>query len=42
MIIHGPALSPFTRKVVLSAMVKGIVFESRDLYPYAPLKILIL
>ena len=36
MIIHGSALSPFTRKVVLSAMEKGIAFESRDLNPYAP------
>ena len=36
MIIHGSALSPFTRKVVLSAMEKGIAFESRDLNPYTP------
>lgn len=36
MIIHGSALSPFRRKVVLSAMEKGIAFESRDLNPYAP------
>ena len=36
MIIHGSALSPFTRKVVLSAMEKGIAFESCDLNPYAP------
>ncbi len=36
MIIHGSALSPFTRKVVLSAMEKDIAFESRDLNPYAP------
>lgn len=36
MIIYGSALSPFTRKVVLSAMEKGIAFESRDLNPYAP------
>ncbi|CAA0114202.1 putative GST-like protein YibF [Halioglobus japonicus] len=36
MIIHGSALSPFTRKVVLSAMEKGIAFESHDLNPYAP------
>ena len=36
MIIHGSALSPFRRKVVLSAMEKGITFESRDLNPYAP------
>lgn len=36
MIIHGSALSPFTRKVVLSAMEKGIAFESRDLNPYSP------
>jgi len=36
MIIHGSALSPFTRKVVLSAMEKGVAFESRDLNPYAP------
>lgn len=36
MIIHGSALSPFTRKVVLAAMEKGIAFESRDLNPYAP------
>ena len=34
--IHGSALSPFTRKVVLPAMEKGIAFESRDLNPYAP------
>lgn len=36
MIIHGSALSPFRRKVVLSAMEKGIAFEARDLNPYAP------
>lgn len=36
MIIHGSALSPFTRKVTLSAMEKNIDFESRDLNPYAP------
>ncbi|PCJ71105.1 MAG: glutathione S-transferase [Rhodobiaceae bacterium] len=36
MIIHGSALSPFRRKVVLSAMEKNIAFESRDLNPYAP------
>lgn len=36
MIIHGSALSPFTRKVVLSAMEKGLTFESRDLNPYTP------
>jgi len=36
MIIHGSALSPFTRKVVLSAMEKGIAFERLDLNPYAP------
>tara|TARA_R110001592_G_scaffold363372_2_gene686318 strand:- start:201698 stop:202369 length:672 start_codon:yes stop_codon:yes gene_type:complete len=36
MIIHGSALSPFTRKVVLSALEKGIAFENRDLNPYAP------
>lgn len=36
MIIHGSALSPFTRKVTLLAMEKGIAFESRDLNPYAP------
>ena len=36
MILHGSALSPFTRKVVLAAMEKGIAFESRDLNPYLP------
>ena len=36
MIIHGSALSPFRRKVVLAAMEKNIAFESRDLNPYAP------
>ncbi len=36
MIIHGSGLSPFTRKVVLSAMEKHIPFERCDLNPYAP------
>lgn len=36
MIIHGSALSPFTRKVILAAMEKGIPFQTRDLNPYAP------
>lgn len=36
MIIHGSALSPFTRKVVLSAMEKDIAFTQRDLNPYEP------
>lgn len=35
-IIHGSALSPFTRKVTLVAMEKGLAFESQDLNPYSP------
>lgn len=36
MIIHGSALSPFTRKVTLVALEKNIPFESKDLNPYSP------
>lgn len=36
LVIHGSALSPFTRKVTLAAMEYGVAFESRDLNPYAP------
>lgn len=36
MIIHGSALSPFTRKVTLVALEKNISFESKDLNPYSP------
>lgn len=36
LLIHGSPLSPFTRKVTLTAMEKGLSFESRDLNPYAP------
>ena len=34
LIIHGSPLSPFTRKVTLSALEKNIDFQSRDLNPY--------
>jgi glutathione S-transferase len=35
-VIHGSALSPFTRKVTLVALEKNIPFESQDLNPYSP------
>lgn len=35
-LIHGSALSPFTRKVTLVAMENGIPFESKDINPYQP------
>lgn len=35
-VIHGSALSPFTRKVTLVAMEKAIPFESKDINPYKP------
>lgn len=35
LIIHGSPLSPFTRKVTLSALEKNMNFQSRDLNPYA-------
>lgn len=35
LIIHGSPLSPFTRKVTLSALEKNLDFQSRDLNPYA-------
>lgn len=35
LIIHGSPVSPFTRKVTLSALEKNIDFQSRDLNPYA-------
>ena len=34
LIIHGSPVSPFTRKVTLSALEKNIDFQSRDLNPY--------
>lgn len=34
LIIHGSPLSPFTRKVTLSALEKNIDFQSCDLNPY--------
>lgn len=36
LVIHGSALSPFTRKVTLVAMEKSIQFESKDINPYQP------
>jgi len=33
-IIHGSPLSPFTRKVTISALEKSLDFQSRDLNPY--------
>lgn len=35
-IIHGSALSPFTRKVTLVALEKNISFENQELNPYSP------
>jgi len=35
-VIHGSALSPFTRKVTLVAMERAISFESKDINPYQP------
>ena len=34
--IYGSALSPFTRKVTLAAIEKGITFARSDLNPYSP------
>ncbi len=35
-VVHGSPLSPFTRKVTLVAMEKGISFKSNDINPYNP------
>ena len=34
LVIHGSPLSPFTRKVTLAALEKGLEFQSSDLNPY--------